>query len=416
MPTFARFRDAPPDPAAADPALPGPAAAYVAARPCPLCGGLRHRPLLEFEDFQFYVDTPVSTRVTIRQVQCRSCFAAFMNPVFTPEGFAVLFARAGASYPSYGSTGQREAAQMAWLETRGLLAPGRTLLDVGCFEGAFLSRLPEGARGIGVDIDAPAIGRAERRHGGPGRRFVCADFETVVLDERVDLITLFHVLEHLPRPVEVLRQLARLSHPGTRLLVEVPVLENVIFDDVCGFLTVQHLTHFSIGSLANALAVSGWRLLSAEAMPGYNGYRVIAEPAGAEAAVRPVPDDCGRILGYLAGWHQALARAEARIRRLDRKRCVLRGGGMHAEYLYHLTSLAAGGRELLVVDGDPLKQGERWRGIATLGPDCLPKLDWSETQLLICSYFHQDAMLEEARRLGIPDDAVVALYDTIFRY
>jgi len=406
MPNFARFRDAPPNPVAA----------YTAARPCPLCGGQQHRPLLEFEGFQFYVDTPVSTQVTIRQVQCRSCFAAFMNPVFTPEGFSVLFARAGASYPSYGSTGQREAAQMDWLEQRGLLAPGRTLLDVGCFEGAFLSRLPAGARGVGVDIDAPAIERAERRHGGPERRFVRADFETVVLDERVDLITLFHVLEHLPRPVEVLRQLARLSHPGTRLLVEVPVLENVIFDDVCGFLTVQHLTHFSINSLANALAVSGWRLLSAEAMAGYNGYRVIAEPAGIEAAVRPVPDDCGRMLAYLAGWHQALAKVEERVRRLDRKRCVLRGGGMHAEYLYHLTSLAAGGREWLVVDGDPLKRGESWRGIATLGPECLAGLDWSETQLLICSYFHQDAMREEARRLGIPDAAVVTLYDAIFRY
>ena len=174
MPDFARFSRS----------HPAPAAGYLALRPCPLCGGAEHRPLLEVADFQFYVDTPVSTRATIRQVQCRDCFAAFMNPVFTPEGFAVLFAKAGASY---GSSSHRQDEQIGWIRERGLLAPGGTLLDVGCFEGSFLDRLPEGVRGVGVDIDGPAIERANRRSAGPLRRFVCADFETVVLDERVDL-------------------------------------------------------------------------------------------------------------------------------------------------------------------------------------------------------------------------------------
>ena len=404
MPSFARFSND----------HPASKVAYAAARPCPLCGGLEHRPLLEYEDFQFDVDTAVSTRVAIRQVQCRACFATFMNPVFTPEGFAVLFAKAGASY---GSSSYRQTEQIGWLEAHGLLAPGRTLLDVGCFEGSFLDKLPEGIRGLGVDIDAPAIERANRRAVGADRRFVCADFETVALDERVDVITMFHVLEHLPRPVAVLRQLARLSHPGTRLLVEVPVIENALFGDVCGFLTVQHLTHFSIGSLGNAMAAAGWRLITAESIGDYKGYRVIAELAGAEAAtIVPVPEDCGRFLNYLSGWYRALTRIEARVRCLDRPLCVLRGGGLHAEYLYHLTSLGGGGREFLVVDGDPLKQGQSWRGIPIVGPEILPALDWSRTRILLSSYGHQETMREEARRLAIPDDAVLALYDQVFRY
>ena len=403
MPEFARFSRR----------HPAAAAGTLAARPCPLCGGGEHRPLLEFEGFQFYVDTPVSTRATIRQVQCRDCFAAFMNPVFTPEGFAVLFAKAGASY---GSSSHRQDEQIGWIRERGLLAPGGTLLDVGCFEGSFLDKLPEGVRGIGVDIDGPAIERATLRSAGPLRRFVCADFETVVLDERVDLITMFHVLEHLPHPVAVLKQLARLAHPGTRLLVEVPVVENMNIGDVCGFLTVQHLTHFSTGSLRNALAAAGWRLTAAETIGDDRGYRVVAEPAGREEAVKPVPADRRHLLAYFSDWYRALAEIESRIRRLEKPRCVIRGGGLHAEYLYHLTSLAEGGREFLVVDGDPLKQGQSWRGIPIAGPEVLPELEWRETQMLLSSYSHQEAMGDEARRLAIPEASVLALYDRVFRY
>ena len=403
MPDFARFSRR----------HPATAAGTLAARPCPLCGGAEHRPLLEFADFQFYVDTPVATRATIRQVQCRDCGAAFMNPVFTPEGFAVLFAKAGASY---GSSSHRQDEQIGWIRDRALLPPGGTLLDVGCFEGSFLDKLPEGVRGIGVDIDAPAIERANHRSAGPRRRFVCADFETVALDERVDLITMFHVLEHLPRPVAVLKQLARLAHPGTRLLVEVPVVENMVIGDVCGFLTVQHLTHFSTGCLRHALAAAGWRLTAAETIGDYRGYRVVAEPAGREEAVKPVPEDHRHLLSYLADWHRALAEVESRIRRIDTPRCVIRGGGLHAEYLYHLTSLADGDREFLVVDGDPLKQGGSWRGIPIHGPEALTGQDWSRTSLLLSSYSHQDAMRDEARRLGIPDHAVVALYNRVYRY
>ena len=46
----------------------------------------------------------------------------------------------------------------------------------------------------------------------------------------------------------------------------------------------------------------------------------------------------------------------------------------------------------------------------------LPELDWSETRMLLSSYSHQEAMRDEARRLGIPDRAVVALYDRVCRY
>ena len=385
---------------------------YMEWRPCPICGGERHRPLIEFSDFQFYSDASVPKRVNIRQVQCLHCFGVFMNPVFTSQGFAVLFAEAGASY---GSTPSRHAEQLGWLRRRDLLRPGMTVLDIGCYDGAFIGKLPAGMKGIGVDIDEPAIERARRRFEETSHRFIYADFEAVEVSDPVDLITMFHVLEHLPRPVEVLERLATLAMPRTRLLVEVPVVENVIYGDVCGFLTVQHLTHFSKASLHNVMSRAGWHVLSAEPMDGYNGFRVIAEPAG-RTDPQPEAGDLELYTRYLSRWYEAVAALETRLRRSTAPRCILRGGGLQTEYLFHVTSLFAGDRKFLIVDGDPLKQGKTWRGIEIVGPDCLASIDWRDTQIVLSSYSHQEAMREEAQALSIPAQAVVSLYDRILRY
>jgi 2-polyprenyl-3-methyl-5-hydroxy-6-metoxy-1,4-benzoquinol methylase len=385
---------------------------YMASRACPVCDGERHRPLIELGDFQFYSDASVPKRIDIRQVQCLDCFGVFMNPVFTSQGFAVLFSEAGASY---GSTPSRHAEQLGWLRQRNLLQPGMTVLDIGCYDGAFIGKLPAGLKGIGVDIDEPAIGRARRSFANTPHRFIYADFEAVEVSEPVDLITMFHVLEHLPRPVEVLERLATLATPRTRLLVEVPIVENVIYGDVCGFLTVQHLTHFSKASLHNVMSRAGWHVLSAESMDGYNGFRVIAEPAGRKDP-QPEPGDLALYTRYLGRWYEAVAALETKLRLSTASRCILRGGGLQTEYLFHLTSLFAGDRKFLIVDGDPLKQGKTWRGIEITGPDCLASIDWRETQIVLSSYSHQEAMREEAQALGIPAQAVVSLYDRISRY
>jgi len=346
-------------------------------------------------------------------VQCLDCFGVYMNPVFTPEGFAVLFAEAGASY---GSTSTRQTEQIGWLTDHGLLAPSTTLLDIGCYDGSFIGNLPAGIKGIGVDIDQPAIDRANDRYRvSTPHRFICADFERFEVGEDIDTITMFHVLEHLPQPVAVLRRLAALASSRTRLLVEVPIVEKVIFGDICGFVTVQHLTHFTKASLHNVLHAAGWHVVSSSEMEGYNGFRVVAELAPRMICV-PQRGDIGLFLNYLRGWYGAVGEVEARLSRVKASRCILRGGGLQTEYLYQLTSLFAGERRFLIVDGDPMKQGKAWRGIPIVGPDCLTAMDWRDTQMVLSSYSHQDAMREEARAKGLPESAVVSLYDRIWRY
>lgn len=395
--------------------------ALTAHRPCPVCGSIRSATVTVFNGFQFFTDSADGPkRADVAQAQCLDCFALFMNPGYSSYGFRTLFAEAGCSY---GSTSGRADEQRGWLEKRGLLAEGRRVLDVGCYDGGFLSKLPKDVLKTGVDIDGPAILRGRERHARAGIEFIHGDFETFEMDKAPDLITAFHVLEHLPRPVEVLKKLRAIAHGGTRALIEVPVLENGATKDINGFFSVQHMTHFSKQSLANALRMAGWRVVEAYECAGYNGLRVLAVPGDNPPLIPPLVKagfgDIALLHAYLSEWHRALFEAGKRIERtIDTKRWVVWGGGMHTEFLYHTTSFfhAAPEREYIIVDGDRLKQGRSWRGIRIYEKAALPEVDWSAAELLISSYGSQNEIAEAAISMNVPQDRITTLYDDVRVY
>jgi hypothetical protein len=391
--------------------------ALTAARPCPICGALGTRLVAELADFQFYTDSvTLPKRATIRTVQCVSCFALYQNPGYSALGFGVLFAEAGRSY---GSTPGRAAEETAWLTARQLLAPGARVLDVGCHEGAFLAALPRHLDRVGFDVDAPAIERGRRRLAAEGVTLVCGDPETFTVPNPPDTITVFHVLEHLPRPVGVLARLRALAQPGTRLVVEVPILEKGATADVNGFFSVQHVTHFSRGSLKNALALGGWRVVEWHEQAGYNGCRVLAEPGEAVDAAVPHPEDACATHDHLAWRHAALADLERALAPVaDAPRLAVWGAGAHTEMLYQLTSLfqAAPARGYVLVDGDDTKQGRSWRGLEIHPPAMLGRPALAGVPLLVSSYGSQEEMAEAAVALGVPARHIVRLYRQVRVY
>ena len=98
---------------------------------------------------------------------------------------------------------------------------GRSLLDFGCGAGGFLLKAREvvaSARGVEL----------ERRLREHFRRQELAVYEnldqipTPAGHEGFEVITMFHVLEHLPDPKEVLARLASLLSADGQIIVEVP--------------------------------------------------------------------------------------------------------------------------------------------------------------------------------------------------
>jgi hypothetical protein len=208
-------------------------------------------------------------------------------------------------------------------------------------------------------------------------------------------------------------------HARSRLVVEVPVLEHGVTNDINGFFSIQHMTHFSRTSLQNCMASAGWRIQESKQQEEYNGFRVVGIPA--EPADMPEKDLNAVALTheYLAHWHQALHIVERRLSSIDdTPRCILWGGGAHSEFLYQTTSFFQNspGREYAIVDSDPLKKGKSWRGITISSPDSLREISWTDVCLVVSSYGSQPGIAKAAVDLGVPPERILTLYENVRVY
>jgi 2-polyprenyl-3-methyl-5-hydroxy-6-metoxy-1,4-benzoquinol methylase len=103
---------------------------------------------------------------------------------------------------------------------------GGRLLDVGCGDGEFLNRMRnEGWSVDGVDFDRQAIENANRKYG---MKLQCGSITTPGFAEAsFDAITLYHVIEHVPDPLEVFFECHRLLKPGGCLVMATPNAESL---------------------------------------------------------------------------------------------------------------------------------------------------------------------------------------------
>jgi ubiquinone/menaquinone biosynthesis C-methylase UbiE len=117
----------------------------------------------------------------------------------------------------------------AQLRTDGWLdqwSPEACVLDCGTGTGALIRALPaDHASGLhvhGVDRSPGMLARAAFELGRLGHavQFHRADVRRLPFpSDRVDLVMSAHVLEHLPDPLEGLREMTRVLRPGGTLLV-----------------------------------------------------------------------------------------------------------------------------------------------------------------------------------------------------
>ena len=98
----------------------------------------------------------------------------------------------------------------------------RSVLDVGCGSGAFLDLAKAaGMETFGLDFNRPAVeGCVRKGHAAFSATF--SEFAERFPNKKFDLITAFQVVEHVPSPVQFLRDAASLAGSGGYISVAVP--------------------------------------------------------------------------------------------------------------------------------------------------------------------------------------------------
>ena len=345
-------------------------------RPCPVCLSEKSRNILEVNKFQFYLDsTELDKQFTLRQNICLCCHALYLNPGFSNLGFKRLFAEAG---QSYGSKPENISKQISWLKDNNFLIKNSSLLDVGCYDGDFLSMLPKDIKKYGVDVDEPAIIRARKKYSNNEIEFFNCSFEDFnSITHQFDTIVMFHVLEHLINPVNVLIKLKDISKNNTKLVIEVPILEKGSTNDINGFFGMQHQTHFSINSLKACLQKAGWKTINETLIDDYNGFRIVSIPEKnllTDFKNEDLKNDMVLCYNYLSYWYNSLAQIEKKISNLkNTPNFIIWGAGAHTEFLYQLTSFfhRFKNSKFLILDSDVLKHGGLFRNIKIYNTEIL---------------------------------------------
>jgi SAM-dependent methyltransferase len=218
---------------------------------CPLCSEKKSLPF----DRRKYKGYVIENRI------CAHCGLVFLSPrmtekeldAFYRDEYSQLYRGEKGILPREISTQHgRAAASLDFIS--GFVSSVQRHLDFGCSTGIQLDDFHQkyGSEMVGVEPDP-----VRREHAGEKGVAVYASLDDLLEGERgnFDLISLFHVLEHLSNPVQYLTLFReRFLAPGGWLLIEVP---NLYGHDS---FEVAHLFAFSSHTLVETLRRTGFEI------------------------------------------------------------------------------------------------------------------------------------------------------------
>lgn len=341
---------------------------------CPVCGG---GPTSE---------TPVSFSGVTSDVKpwprvsdllvCGGC--GLLHKKTTPEWFrdvAVIYE----DYEAY-HQGQGAEQSVRQVEGRGLsprsallvqfmkdeleLPSSGRLLDVGCGNGALLrSFAAEFPRWELVGVDRSKSGAATVRAIPGVERFVTGG--PADAPGRYDMITLVHVLEHVPDPIGFLSEVAAKLTPQGAVLIDAPSFATNPFD----LAVVDHVTHFSLTTLRELTRRAGYELRAYSSSLIRKEHVALVTPTDRtiSSSDRPslVPENATAAVTLLQRLSTWLPRRFA-----DEKIGIL-GTGIAATWAFEQLPNGAA----CFVDEDPNRFGQSYMGTPVVAPsDVSPDL------------------------------------------
>jgi len=238
-------------------------------RDCPGCGQnefeVLHESNMEDCDFREAVETVYMLwgERYGRHVKCNNCHLIYVNPIEKRNKINEAYS-------------QRKCVDVAIIKESRLRATesqvglikrygnGTRLLDVGCGEGFFLFNASKAGyivKGIELSQDAAAYARSEF-----GLDVEAKSFEELRFSENhFDVVTLWQVLEHVPFPLIILKEIHRILKPGGMLVITTPDIGGIpakILKKRWWCITRLHINQFTTKTLTNIIKNAGFKNIS----------------------------------------------------------------------------------------------------------------------------------------------------------
>ena len=246
---------------------------------CPSCGERSADPFISAED-------DLGGRPgEFRFVRCSACELVYQSPRLRSEHIGSYYddeyiahrkkADWGVLTPLYNwAMGKHDRDKLALVQRFHSLDHDSRVLDIGCGAGTFLAKVAAdtGAKVCGVDFKdlskLPWMSAVDFRLGTLAQQ----DFG----QDRFDLITMWHFLEHDYTPQDTLARARDLLASDGRLVIEVPRLDSLTFhlygNRWPGLQAPQHTILFDAQTLPRMVEKSGLRIVRHLAYGAFPAY------------------------------------------------------------------------------------------------------------------------------------------------
>lgn len=212
----------------------------------------------------------VSRDATFFVETCNSCTVAFVNPQPSWEELQPYYTE---SYWPYQPAGAEElalilkAASQTGEYDRIKLNPQDRVLEIGPGSGRFLLAAQHVCcSAVGVE-PSPAATKILRAQGCNIHNSQFEEFARSYVGEKFSLVVMSHVLEHLPQPVDTVRQIKRMMKPDSVLLMRMPNAGSWAFQVVkgewMGTDLPRHLIHWNARALTTLAQRTGMKIVKA---------------------------------------------------------------------------------------------------------------------------------------------------------